>query len=1668
MQDTTHEELEVLRRRVAMLEESAKQQAEEHERAKQAYRESEERFRLFFDEAPVGKCMTAPDGALLRVNRAFAEMLGRTTEEMQSVSFAAITHPDDLPESKECVRCLLAGEKHTWAMEKRYVHKDGHLVWTWVTTRLQRNPDGSPRFFLTHIEDISDRKQVEIELRERIKELTCLQTIGRIVEEEGTKVERVLERSVAVLPSSWMHADCSVARIRLDDAEYRTGPIEDCVDLQRADIMVDGHARGAIEVGYLEKRPARDEGPFLGEERQLVDAIAERLGHVVERVEYEHSLHRERATLEAVFDGIEDVIYVADPETHELLHANASLEKLWGSDWRGKKCYRALQGRDAPCDFCTNDKIFGDNLGRSYVWETQNPVTGAWYRCSDKAIRWTDGRLVRFEIASDITALKEAQLLADQERRKVQTFLDNTVDVVTIVDSAGRYTYLNHAACRLFGRPAEELLGTSAFDAIHPEDREATQEAFSRWIEDGVESAGWENRLISGDGEVRDMLWTILPRFVDGELESVWSMARDVTASKQAHRALVASQEELEIHQEHLEKLVAARTAEIESANRELDQRKKVTDAINRVFRQALVCETEEEVAKTALQVAEELTGSKFGFIGELNAEGKLDTIGLSNPGWSACGIPGSQATTMIRGMPLRGIWAGVLKTGESMIIDDPASHPERVGTPDGHPPLTSFLGVPIKRESSAVGVIALANKPGGFTIEDQGAVEQLAGAFHEALVRKRAEIRLQEHATLKATQADLAVRTRGDLPAATLCQTILTFVCQKLDIPTGLLFAAGEDGVLHLAASHAHKRRNGEGAAFAPGEGLVGQAAAEGRMMVLEDVPERYFTIESGLGTIAPRTIVVKPVAVGDRVPVVLELGMLEAPDDAKLRMLDAVGDNIGYAIESARARDTQQRLLEHAQRLTEELQTQQEELKAANEELEEQTQRLKESEERLRAQQEELQVTNEELEEKNELLERQKKDVEQARKDLAEKAQELTLASKYKSEFLANMSHELRTPLNSLLLLSRSLADNKEGNLTPAQVEEAQVIHQGGNELLSLINEILDLSKIEAGRLELSLDAVRIADLAASARSGFQHVAEQQGLLFVTSVDRAAPEVITTDRKRLEQVIRNLVGNALKFTDKGSVELVFGAARPDAKLSRSGLDPRRAFSVTVKDTGIGIAPEQQKLIFEAFQQADGGTSRRYGGTGLGLSICREIVKLLGGEIQLSSRTGAGSVFTVYLPIDLSPERSSDRPSTMPEEGVQEQREPVRSKRVSAIPDDRDSIAPGDRTILLVEDDAKFAGILARQCRERGLKVLAAAAGEDGIELARQYGPAGVVLDLKLPGVDGWRVLETLKEDPATRHIPVHIVSVDEPSTHALRKGAVGYAQKPVDHQQIADALQRIDHAAAQAAKRVLVVDDDDDTRKGIVELIADEDVQVDAVDRGSAAREALRANRYDCMVLDLGLQDIDGGELLRDLEADESIEVPPVIVYTAKELTWEQNLSLRSYSESIIIKDVRSDERLLDEVSLFLHRVVAEMPEKKRQVITSLHDTNALLRGKKVLIVDDDMRTLFALTRILNERGMVALKAQNGAKAIEVLDQHPDVDVVLMDIMMPVVDGYEAMKRIRAQERFRRLPIIALTAKAMKGDQERCIRSGASDYLPKPIDQNRLVSMLRVWLYR
>ncbi|MBW1784364.1 MAG: response regulator [Deltaproteobacteria bacterium] len=938
-----------------------------------------------------------------------------------------------------------------------------------------------------------------------------------------------------------------------------------------------------------------------------------------------------------------------------------------------------------------------------------------------------------------------------------------------------------------------------------------------------------------------------------------------------------------------------------------------------------------------------------------------------------------------------------------------------------------------------------------------------LKEGFKEAVTSlQRAESDRDRNAWLKNGQASLEKTMRGDQALEALCKNIITFIAGYLKVQIGALYVDDGEGVFKLTASYAYQSRKG--------------LALEKQSIVITDVPDDYIAIASGLGKKSPRTILVVPLIYNDQTVGVVEFGSFRAFTELQVALLEEVAKAIAIAINSAQARVQLQKAFERTQQQAEELQAQQEELKTANEELEEQTQKLQVSEEELRSQQEELRVTNEELEEKTQSLEAEKKkvteknqDLEAIQKDLKQKAKELEVTSRYKSEFLANMSHELRTPLNSLLILSQDLSANRKKNLSDDQVEAATIIHKSGEDLLNLINEILDLSKIEAGRMDIQMAETPLSDIGDGITAKFRHLAENKGLEVAINLGDDLPEAIQTDRQRLDQILSNLMANAIKFTGTGGVTVDIHRPDESVNLSRSGIQPQKVVAISVTDTGIGIPEDKQLEIFEAFQQADGSTSRVYGGTGLGLSISRELARLLGGEIQLQSEVGKGSTFTIYLPVEGVKREIVKRENVRFEDGKREgMKRESRIMHYESIPDDRDRIGEGDRAILVIEDDPNFAKTLYRFCHERDFRCVHAADGKTGLEMAGTYRPDAIILDIRLPGLEGWGVLEALKSDTRTRHIPVHMMSVEEESIDAYRKGAIGYLTKPASTEQLEKAFLKIEDMIERNIKNLLIVEDNPVLRKEIVRLIGNGDVKTTAVGTGKEAVQELTSNVYDCVILDLKLPDISGFDVLKRLDTAEDITIPPIIVYTGKELTREEGYQLQKYAASIIVKGVKSQERLLDETALFLHRVVDNLPDTKKKIISALHDGDTLFQGKKVLVADDDMRNVFAISRILEEKGMKVFKAPDGQKALDIMDKEAHMDLILMDIMMPVMDGYEAIRRIREQERFQALPILAVTAKAMPEDRDKCVAAGANDYLPKPVDIERLLSLMRVWLYK
>ncbi len=925
-----------------------------------------------------------------------------------------------------------------------------------------------------------------------------------------------------------------------------------------------------------------------------------------------------------------------------------------------------------------------------------------------------------------------------------------------------------------------------------------------------------------------------------------------------------------------------------------------------------------------------------------------------------------------------------------------------------------------------------------------------------------------------------------GEQDIMALSGSILNFLADYVQSRVGVFFLTSEDEELRLVASYAYKERTANYNLFQSGEGLVGQVALERKSIYFSDIPEDHVPMDiiSGLGESSPSHIYVFPLIFEEVLQGVIALGFTHDLDAYKREFLDAGAAGIGVSLNMAESRSRLKELLEETQAQAEELQSQQEELEQSNEELEQQTNELKASEEELQSQQEELKVANEELMEKTDLLEEQKKRIEDANVDLEQsqtamesKARQLGLATKYKTEFLANMSHELRTPLNSMLLLSKNLSRNKTHNLSDKQVNDARIIHDSGNDLLELINGILDLSKIESGKKTVRPEKVYYQDIVDTIKNMFTQMIKEKELEFGISIDEALSESLITDRQKLDQIIKNFMSNAIKFTDTGSIKIRFFAPGADQSLEMSKLAPEKAVGVSISDTGKGIPGEKHQEIFEAFQQADGTIVRKYGGTGLGLTICRELSRLLGGEIQVRSKEQEGSVFTLFLARDLGAhlaENGKPAHAKAVEQGDDvwlagsgeslPQEEPAWELPAS-IGDDRQEIKTGDKTILIIEDDVKFARILYDFCHDKGFKCIHVPDGETGLDLVVKSDISAILLDIKLPGINGWGVLKKLKADPRTRHIPVHIMSVEEKPDNIGQKGVIGYLNKPVTHSDLNGVFFQISSILSQGRKTLLTVGDFSAVLETLCQVFRPLGVKIDSVKKGKTALKRLNEKAYDCMILDLELPDMTGFDFLKSL--DEQDKKPFVIIHTGMELAEDQYFELNKYASAMISKGEMSTDRLIDEIALFLHSVVEKLPGRIKERICELNDDAADLKGKKILIADDDVRNIYSVITALDGYEMEFIKAANGKKAIEELKKNPEVDLVLMDIMMPEMDGYEAIRLIRKMDGYEKLPIIALTAKSMIKDRQLSFEAGATDYLMKPVDSDKLLSTMRVWLH-
>nr|WP_320016819.1 response regulator [uncultured Desulfobacter sp.] len=1029
----------------------------------------------------------------------------------------------------------------------------------------------------------------------------------------------------------------------------------------------------------------------------------------------------------------------------------------------------------------------------------------------------------------------------------------------------------------------------------------------------------------------------------------------------------------------------------------------------------------------------------------------------------------------------------------------------------------------PVTAISKALSLAGKGNFQQKIEIKADHEMRELVDGFNSMMTDlKTAEESREKQTWFQEGMNQLNDQMKGDLGIEDLAGNVIGFLSRYLDAQTGVCYIV-DDERIRLLGSFAFSARKGFRNEFEFGEGIVGQAALEKQMLEISDIPSDYFSIESGLGKKAPSHLCVIPMIWNDQIALILEFGTFRRFTPVQKEFISLISTAVCVAVQTALSRNQTRELLEKTQVQAEELQAREEELRDSNHLLEQQAGDLKRSQkvlqesqseleqknEQLRAQQEELRVANEELEEQAQDLktsrhqvEMKNKELENAQAKLEQRAKELSVSSKYKSEFLANMSHELRTPLNSLLILARLLGENKEGNLNQKQIEYSNTIYDSGNDLLHLINEILDLSKIEAGKMEINFEKIDLDAFIRDLKRQFDPLANQKQLDFEIESE-TAPPYWRTDGQKLGQIIKNLLSNAFKFTAQGGVKVFIGNTdRNNAFKHRTPAE--NSLFISVSDNGIGIPEDRLESIFEAFQQVDGTTNRKYGGTGLGLTISRELSRLLGGELAVESHKGKGCTFTLWIPVDgtapgaKNPGSSqADKPiekpvfaatadqdeKTVPEDQkrsfnknknhpafpAEKNTEQAEKKPAKGIQDDRNELEPGDRSILIIEDDVRFVSIMADLARTRGFKILSAEDGETGLYLADYYRPSGIILDIGLPGLDGWSVMDRLKDNSRTRHIPVHFMTASDVSHKAFSKGAVGFLTKPVSMEAMQEAFGKIENVIDRSVKRLLVVEDDKAQHTAISELLGGEDIRIEKAFTGAEAKGKIATQDFDCIVMDMGLPDMTGLELIERLqEENNALGHVPVIIYTGRELEPKERALLDKYSQRLIVKSVRSEERLLDDTTLFLHRVETELPEGQRRILKMLHDREAVFEGRNVLLVDDDMRNVFALSAILQEKRMQVTVAKNGIEALEKLEAESGIDIVLMDIMMPEMDGYEAMGKIRDQDRFRQLPIIALTAKAMKEDRIKCIRAGASDYLAKPVDSDKLLSMMRVWLYR
>ncbi len=964
-----------------------------------------------------------------------------------------------------------------------------------------------------------------------------------------------------------------------------------------------------------------------------------------------------------------------------------------------------------------------------------------------------------------------------------------------------------------------------------------------------------------------------------------------------------------------------------------------------------------------------------------------------------------------------------------------------------------------------------------------------------ETLRKNAEEFRNEDWVKSGLNELDGVLKGNADIEE--LSQSIISFFSDYLGAQVGLIYLFDEEKeVLKLSATYAvPAEKENILPDYKPGEGMIGQAFSDGKRVVIEHVDSKAPLIDLGLGKKEPQNLAIVPFSFENQVVGVMEIGSVNAFTPLQIQFIELAVQDLALAVITLNSHIKLRDLLDQTQEQAKVLEVQQEELRQTNEELQEQTEALKHSEESLQTQQEELKVTNEELEERTKALEIQRDaikkknfELEEARKEIEKKASDLELASRYKSEFLANMSHELRTPLNSIIVLSQLLDENKNKNLSEKEREFAKTINSSGQDLLGLINDILDLSKVESGKLELNLERMYLQDITEYVESSFKPLVERKGLELIVELAKEAPEFLETDIQRVQQIIKNLISNAIKFTDKGNITFRVGVEKDKKVISKFGLHESELVTLTVTDTGIGIPKEQQEMIFEAFNQADGTTSRKYGGTGLGLSISKSFSQLLGGAISLTSEENKGSAFTLYLPFvyrerdenndkdDKVEKNSDDKTRSEKKQVISETKSPAieshkKEKELEShqLPhDDRGILSKNDKIILIVEDDLSFAGVLLNLAHEHGFKGVIAPDGESGLHYTDVYNPSAIILDISLPRMNGTEVLDKLKDNLKTRPIPIHVISAKNFDMSLMRKGAIGFLTKPVTKEQLDEVFDKIEASISKPLRKLLIVEDEKITRKSLENLLEDNSLEIISVESGEEALEEMKKDEFDCVILDLGLKGMSGFEVLEKMRKMKPPMHIPVVVYTSHELTEDENRHLKKYANSIVLKGAHSFERLLDETTLFLHQVDTNFNDFKKDMLKKVHGDNNILKGKTILIVDDDMRNVFALSSLLESYDLNVEVGKNGKVGIEKLKANKNIDLVLMDIMMPEMDGYEAMRRIRKDKKYKDLPIIALTAKALKDDREKCLAAGANEYLSKPVEKDKLISLLRVWLYK